>query len=127
MRRRTAEADGNRTRQRRGTPPRFSQCAAADGNDAWIVSTHPARLFSRSQAITALTLAERLAVGYGDSDPFVMSWRKELGALLGRKGALYGGGRRRPRGLQRSAAAGMSQSGGAVTRRVSESACPGGT
>jgi hypothetical protein len=38
----------------------------------------PARLFSRSQAITALTLAERLAVGYGDNDPFVMSWRKEL-------------------------------------------------
>ena len=40
---------------------RFSQHAAADGNGAWIVSTHPARLFSRNQAITALTLAERLA------------------------------------------------------------------
>jgi hypothetical protein len=37
----------------------------------------PARLFSRNQAITALTLAERLAVGYGD-DTFVMAWRKEL-------------------------------------------------
>jgi hypothetical protein len=24
------------------------------------------------------TLAERLAAGYGDDDPFVMSWRKEL-------------------------------------------------
>ena len=40
---------------------RFSEHAAADGNGAWIVSTHPARLFSRNQAITALTLAERLA------------------------------------------------------------------
>ena len=29
---------------------RFSQYAAADGNGAWIVSTHPARLFSHSQA-----------------------------------------------------------------------------
>jgi hypothetical protein len=36
-----------------------------------------ARLFSRSQATTALTLAERLAVGYGD-DTFVMAWRKGL-------------------------------------------------
>src|SRR5262249_43013308 len=42
---------------------------------AWIVSTHPARLFSRNQAITALSLAERLAAGYGDDDPFVQSWR----------------------------------------------------
>jgi hypothetical protein len=47
---------------------RFSRYAAADGNRAWIVSTHPAR-----QAITALTLAERLAAGYGDDDPFVAS------------------------------------------------------
>jgi hypothetical protein len=48
---------------------RFSQHAAADGNGAWIVSTHPARLFSRNQAIMALVLAERLANGYGDDDP----------------------------------------------------------
>ena len=34
--------------------------------------------FSRSQAITALTLAERLAAGNGDDDPFVIAWRKEL-------------------------------------------------
>ena len=57
---------------------RFSQHAAADGNGAWIVSTHPARLFTRNQAITALTLAERLAVGYEEDDPFVKSWRAEL-------------------------------------------------
>jgi hypothetical protein len=57
---------------------RFSQHAAADGTGAWIVSTHPARLFSRNQAITALTLAERLAAGYGDDDPFLIGWREEL-------------------------------------------------
>lgn len=57
---------------------RFSKDAAADGNGAWIVSTHSLRLFHRDQAITALTLAERLAAGFGDDDPFVKSWRKEL-------------------------------------------------
>jgi hypothetical protein len=57
---------------------RFSEYATADGSGAWIVSTHPARLFSRDQAITALTLAERLAAGFGDDDPFVKSWREEL-------------------------------------------------
>lgn len=57
---------------------RFSEHATADGRSTWIVSTHPARLFSRNEAITALTLAERLAVGYGDDDPFVIDWRKEL-------------------------------------------------
>jgi len=57
---------------------RWSWHTAADGNGAWTVSTHPARLFSRKQAITALTLAERLAAGFGDDDPFVRSWRAEL-------------------------------------------------
>jgi len=57
---------------------RFSRYAAADGNGAWIVSTHPARLFSRSLAVTALSLAERLTAGYGDDDPHVIGWRKEL-------------------------------------------------
>jgi hypothetical protein len=57
---------------------RFSKDAVADGNGAWIVSTHPARLFYRNQAITALTLAERLAHGCGDEDPFVKAWREEL-------------------------------------------------
>jgi hypothetical protein len=56
---------------------RFSEYAAADGNGAWIVSTSPAWLFSYSQAITALTLAERLAANYGD-DPHVIARRKEL-------------------------------------------------
>ena len=57
---------------------RFSKDAAADGNGAWIVSTHPARLFNRNQAITALTLAECLAHSCGDEDPFVKAWRKGL-------------------------------------------------
>jgi hypothetical protein len=56
----------------------FSEHAAANGRGAWIVSPHPARLFGRDEAITALTLAERLAVGYGDDDPFVIDWREEL-------------------------------------------------
>ena len=43
----------------------FSKDAAADGNGAWIVSIHPLRLFHRDQAVTALTLAERLAAGFG--------------------------------------------------------------
>jgi hypothetical protein len=57
---------------------RFSQHAAADGHGAWIVSCHYGRLFTRNQAITAMVLAERLATGYGDDDPFVIGWREEL-------------------------------------------------
>jgi hypothetical protein len=57
---------------------RLSEHAAANGRGTWIVSTHPARLFGRNEAITALTLAERLAAGYGDDDPFVRSWREEI-------------------------------------------------
>jgi uncharacterized protein YfaQ (DUF2300 family) len=57
---------------------RFGQHAAADGGGAWIVSTHPARVFCYNQAITALTLAERLSAGHGDDDPFVGSWRGEI-------------------------------------------------
>jgi hypothetical protein len=56
----------------------LSEHAAADGNGAWIISAHPARLFGRNHAITALTLAERLAIGSGDDDPVAMAWRKEL-------------------------------------------------
>lgn len=57
---------------------RFSENAAVNGNGAWIVSTHPDRRFTRNQAITVLTLPERLAAGHGDDDPFVTDWRKEL-------------------------------------------------
>jgi hypothetical protein len=57
---------------------RFSPYAAGYYQGAWIVSTYPRRLFSRNEAITALTLVERLAAGYGDDDPFVKAWREEL-------------------------------------------------
>ena len=56
----------------------FREHAAEDGYGAWIVSCHPGRLFTQNQAITALVLAERLAAGYGDDDPFVIGWREEL-------------------------------------------------
>jgi hypothetical protein len=55
----------------------FREHAAADGQRV-VVSTYPRRLFTRNQAITAMTLAERLAAGYGDDDPFVIGWREEL-------------------------------------------------
>ncbi len=58
---------------------RYSKHAAADGQGGWIVSGWPGRLFSRTQAITAMVLAERLATGHGDDDPFVIGWREELG------------------------------------------------
>ena len=56
----------------------FREQAAADGRGTWIVSSHAGRLFTRNQAITAMVLAERLAAGYGDDDPFVLGWREEL-------------------------------------------------
>ena len=61
----------------------FSEEAAADGQGAWIVSSYPGRLFNRNQAITAMVLAERLATGCGEDDPFVLGWREELAALVG--------------------------------------------
>ena len=42
---------------------RFSQHAAANGNGAWIVSTKPARLFTRDQAITSPAVAELMGSG----------------------------------------------------------------
>jgi hypothetical protein len=57
---------------------RFGRYAAGDDLGAWIVSTHPRRLLNRNEAINALTLAERLAAGYGDDDPCVIGWREEL-------------------------------------------------
>jgi hypothetical protein len=42
---------------------RFSEHAAAGGNGGWIVSTCPARLFTRVQAITALTVAGFMGSG----------------------------------------------------------------
>ncbi len=58
---------------------RYSSHAATDSQGAWIVSGLPSRLFTRNRAITAMILAERLATGHGDNDPFVIGWREELG------------------------------------------------
>jgi hypothetical protein len=57
---------------------RCARRAADYGNSAWTVSTYPTRPLNRDQAITALSIAERLAVGFGDDDPFVKGWREEL-------------------------------------------------
>jgi hypothetical protein len=70
----TAEVDGHVI-----ATARHDSRAGADGQDAWIVSGLPHRLFNRNQAITAMVLAERLAAGWGDDDPFVIGWREELG------------------------------------------------
>jgi hypothetical protein len=58
---------------------RCSSHEAADGQEAWVASGLPRRLFTRNQAITAMVLAERLAAGFGDDDLFVIGWREELG------------------------------------------------
>jgi hypothetical protein len=50
---------------------------ATQVDGGWIVSTWPNTL-DYNQAITALVLAERLAMGHGEADPFVITWREEL-------------------------------------------------
>jgi hypothetical protein len=56
----------------------FSEHAAADGRGAWIVSDRPRRLFSRNQAITALTITELLEIGHGADHPLVLAFEQEL-------------------------------------------------
>jgi hypothetical protein len=51
--------------------------AAVRLGQLWCVTGWP-RLLTRNEAITALTLAERLANGHGDDDPIVAGWREEL-------------------------------------------------
>ena len=63
---------------------RFSEHAAADDRGAWIVSDRPLRLFSRNQAITALTITELLAIGYY-ADP-VPGGQGDWRCLRGRRG-----------------------------------------
>ena len=57
---------------------RYCEHAVDDGRGVWTVSGWAGRLFTRNQAITAMVLAERLAAGHGDDDPFVIGWREEL-------------------------------------------------
>ncbi len=70
----TAEHDGQVV-----ATARYCCGTVDDGRRVWAVSGWPGRLFTRNQAITAMVLAERLAAGYGDDDPFVTGWREELG------------------------------------------------
>jgi hypothetical protein len=56
----------------------FSEDAAADGRGAWIVSDRLRRLFSRNQAITALTVTELLEIGHGANHPLVLAFEEEL-------------------------------------------------
>lgn len=58
---------------------RFNEHAAADGRGAWIVSDRPLRLFSRNQAITALTVTELLEIGHSSDHPLVLAFEAELG------------------------------------------------
>jgi hypothetical protein len=58
---------------------RWSWYAAADGTGAWVASTHPKRLFSKDQAISAMVLASLLASGRAvDDNPHVTSLREQL-------------------------------------------------
>ena len=57
---------------------RFSEHAAANGQGAWIVSDRPRRLFSRDQAITALTVTELLEIGHRPDHPLVLTFEQEL-------------------------------------------------
>jgi hypothetical protein len=57
---------------------RFSEYAAADSRGAWIVSDRPRRLFSRNQAITALTVTELLEIGHSSDSPLVLAFEEEL-------------------------------------------------
>lgn len=61
---------------------RYSPDTAADGQGAWVIDRHPGRMFTRNEAITALSIEARIAaLGAEDAaaDPHVKSWREELG------------------------------------------------
>jgi hypothetical protein len=66
---------------------RYSKDAAADGNGAWVVTWLPLRLLTRNQAVTAMTIAETVAIAMrsGVTEQFagwrlhVDGWAAELG------------------------------------------------
>jgi hypothetical protein len=68
----------------------FRPGACADGSGAWVVSACPpglplgGRLLGRNEVITAMLLAELIAVGKGDS-PHAQGWRAELGLITGER------------------------------------------
>jgi hypothetical protein len=62
---------------------RFSKHDAANENGAWIVSTHPARLFTCDQMMTALTWAASMVVldasRRGQRVPLLAAWSLAAG------------------------------------------------
>jgi hypothetical protein len=46
--------------------------------DLLVDDVHPLHHAPANVRVTALSLAERLAVGYDETDPFVSTWREEL-------------------------------------------------
>jgi len=60
---------------------RYSEHTADGRHGGWTVSGWPNRLYTRNEAITAMVLAERLAAGYGDDDPFVIGWAASMMVL----------------------------------------------
>ena len=59
----THDAITPKTGNRVVAPALVGEHAAAGGNGAWIVSTYPARLFTRDQAITSPAVAELMGSG----------------------------------------------------------------
>ena len=57
---------------------RFSEHTVAEGKRRVACLDHPARLFTRDQAITTLTVAELGESGQPDSHPLVVALREEL-------------------------------------------------
>ena len=47
--------------------------------DGWKVTWLPGRMLDHNEATTAMTIAERIATGTSDWDPFISSWAAELG------------------------------------------------
>jgi hypothetical protein len=61
----------------------FRPDAAADGGGAWVVSWLTSRLLTRSQAVTAMTLAETAARGVDSRMwPHIRGWAAELGLVM---------------------------------------------
>jgi hypothetical protein len=55
-------------------------CQRTSTTCLWAIRVRSAEVSGAAlQAITAMVLAERLAVGFGDDDLFVIGWREELG------------------------------------------------
>lgn len=66
---------------------RWSADAAGDAQGAWVVSWLPQRLLTRNQAVTAMTLAQCVAIHDASAYPWrqhIEGWAAELGISPGR-------------------------------------------